>query len=279
MDRAKQYNYVRKFSVDISALQAQLQNPKIFRDAPYQSDIDLSRKPSSDVSKSPVSKPLLPLNSLTGKFDEKDEKRVDKEKRGDEFVRTCTNNQPPPVITVSNDDAPSSSDEEEEDVLNEIRGSQERFHEDNKHNDKARNTPTQKPTMLNFNEATQDHNSAPTLESAASGPSDTGSEGLKMARLTMMMSLAFVINMLPVVVTEILESRLSRHAFINIFTCTVAVSTLQTMVYPRMLVTCDDVVRRAIRKLKIRVENVFICRSKRNVHNQGEDSSSSTDQL
>jgi hypothetical protein len=29
MEKAKQYNYVRKFSVDIQALQAQLENPKM----------------------------------------------------------------------------------------------------------------------------------------------------------------------------------------------------------------------------------------------------------
>ena len=73
---AKQYSYVRKFSVDISALQAQLQNPKIFKDAPFQSDMDLTKKSSGEgggvgQTGKIQPEPLLPLKPLPLKLEGK----------------------------------------------------------------------------------------------------------------------------------------------------------------------------------------------------------------
>ncbi|GFN79439.1 hypothetical protein PoB_000594500 [Plakobranchus ocellatus] len=75
INKAKQYNYVRKFSVDIAALQAQLQNPKSFKDAPFQSDMDLTKRPNGEGGAAQGGKvqpePLLPLKPLPKRFDGK----------------------------------------------------------------------------------------------------------------------------------------------------------------------------------------------------------------
>lgn len=184
----------------------------------------------------------------------------------------CINIVPPPVIMVSNDDAPPSV--EEEDIPDEIPIS-ESFHEQTNANSNAGNA-VNKPTSLTFKESTEDHMSAPTLESALSDPSDTESEGRKMARLTFLLCLTFVLNMLPLMITEVLQNRLSPHAYVNISTCTMAVSTIQTIVYPHLIACSDETVHRAVYKLKKRGQRVCSCRSDRDVHSQVEDSSSTS---
>ncbi|XP_076467562.1 uncharacterized protein LOC143298568 [Babylonia areolata] len=66
--RSKQYSYVRKFSVDISALQAQLSNPKLHKDdVPFQSDQDLTQRKqtlSKGSEAAAAARPLLPLMDL-----------------------------------------------------------------------------------------------------------------------------------------------------------------------------------------------------------------------
>lgn len=303
ISKAKQYNYVRKFSVDISALQAQLQNPKIFKDAPFQSDIDLTKRPPAEGSKPAAPRPLLPLKPLPLKLDEKEEKTktAQEEKDTQEPISAGLNIPAPPVITVSNEDAQSNhfdmdtpsdihvsdipndthgsnktNDTDVTDILIDIHASRESFHAQNNLNSHA--LAAQKPTSLAFKDtdATEEHISAPTLESAQSDPSDTESEGQKMARLTLLMCLTFVLNMLPVFVTEALRTTLSRHAFINISTCTLAVSAIQTIVYPHLIACSDDVVHRAVHKLKARLRNVCSCRSDRQSHCQVEESSSTS---
>ncbi|CAL1526024.1 unnamed protein product [Lymnaea stagnalis] len=304
ISKAKQYNYVRKFSVDISALQAQLQNPKIFKDAPFQSDIDLTKRSPAEGSKPAAPRPLLPLKPLSLKFDEKEErvKTAEDEKHTKEPGRAGLNIPPPPMITVSNEDTQSNhldmdmpsdvhgsdipndihgsdktNDTDVTDIQIDIHGSRESFHQQTKLNSRA-NSVAQKPTSLAFKDttSTEEHVSVPTLESAQSDPSDTESEGQKMARLTLLMCLTFVLNMLPVFITEALQTTLSRHAFINISTCTLAVSAIQTIVYPHLIACSDDVVHRAVHKLKLRLRNVCSCGTDRQSHCQVEESSSTS---
>ncbi|CAG5121428.1 unnamed protein product [Candidula unifasciata] len=271
--RAKQYNYVRKFSVDISALQAQLQNPKICKDAPFQSDIDISKRPASE--KPEIPKPLLPQKPLTGSFNEKIEAFTEKVKQDKVESPAGTNNQPPPVIMVSNDDAPvSTMDTEQDNNQNETDVSHETFQEQIKTNPNSENK-NHKPNSLIFTKSTEeeDHMS-PTLESATSDHSNADSDFRKMARLTLLLSLTFILHMLPVLAMEVLKATLSLDAFINISTCTIAVSSVQTIVYPHLIICCDDVVHRAIHKVKKRTQIACCCRSDLDAHSQVDDSSS-----
>ncbi|KAH9507919.1 hypothetical protein Btru_053227 [Bulinus truncatus] len=218
ISRAKQYNYVRKFSVDISALQAQLQNPKIFKDAPFQSDIDLTKKAQSEAPKPAIPKPLLPLKPLTLKLDEKEEKERsptnDIDKKGKESGGLPISPPPPPMITVSNEDALSNHGDA--DIPNDIHGSKESFHNQTDLNLNT-NPVAQKPTSLSFKNiepsgGDDEHISVPTLESAQSDPSDAECENQKLARLTLLHKVPGVrpLNMLPVFVTEALQALAQR---------------------------------------------------------------------
>ena len=120
--KAKQYNYVRKFSVDISALQAQLQNPKIFKDAPFQSDVDLTKKPNGEGGPGKTGKvqpePLLPLKPLPKRF----EGKVGEEGGGALGVGNLTAEKsaqkgtPPPVLKNGPTKTAGSFDASERDI-------------------------------------------------------------------------------------------------------------------------------------------------------------------
>ncbi|XP_035828053.1 uncharacterized protein LOC101861484 [Aplysia californica] len=295
VSKAKQYNYVRKFSVDISALQAQLQNPKIFKEAPFQSDVDLTKKPS-DNAKQPAPKPLLPLKPLpTFKFDEKEEKAGDVEKKEAEVPGVKIT--PPPVIMVSNDDTQYNHGEgdagQKESAFQKPESGAGEDKDGGKEEEKdgasdhvtspsqnSHSGGVQKPTSLAFKDPAssggteEEHISAPTLESAVSEPSDSESEGRRLARLTLLLCVAFCLAMLPVLVTELLRASLSLHAYVNIHTCTLAVSALQTIVYPHLVACSDHVVHRAVRRLKRRVRISCGCRSDQDGQSHVEDSSS-----
>lgn len=235
MARAKQYNYVRKFSVDIAALQAQLQNPKIFRDAPYQSDIDICKKARSQAPQTLTLMQPLP-------------RTADEEERVLENKLTVADNptkipSPPVVIMVSNEDVPASTSN----TPNKSPDPSDTFHEDTKANNSAGDAAL-RASSLDFTQSGEDHISVPTLESAASSHSHT--ENGRMTRLTVQMALTFVLTMVPVFVVELIQSILGKHAYINIFTCALAISSIQTIVYPHLLASNDDAVHKAVQKLK-----------------------------
>ncbi|KAK0042700.1 hypothetical protein Bpfe_027850 [Biomphalaria pfeifferi] len=275
ISRAKQYNYVRKFSVDISALQAQLQNPKIFQEAPFQSDIDLTKKPPADSAKTAIPKPLFPLKPLSLRQEEKEDRPVNTDNNRKKEAGSAPV-PPPPVIMVSNDEAQPNHGL---DVPNATQNYQESFHkETNIH--VVSNTVPQKPTSLAFkDEFSSNDEPMPTLESAQSDPSEAESENQKLARLSLLMCLAFLLNMLPVFVTLTLQLSLSPHAFLNILPCTMAISSIQTIVYPHLVACSDDVVHRAVQKLKMRANQLCSCRAYSEGSQSHAEDSSSTSQL
>ncbi|KAJ8321245.1 hypothetical protein KUTeg_001202 [Tegillarca granosa] len=105
MEKAKQYNYVRKFSVDIQALQAQLENPKIHGgNFPFRSDTELQMSTQNDKrDPSLLKRPLTPILNLRTK------EREDDEEEENEEVDKCINERrnssyetmSPPIITLS----------------------------------------------------------------------------------------------------------------------------------------------------------------------------------
>lgn len=256
--------------MDISALQAQLQNPKIFKDAPFQSDIDLTKRAAADSAKNSAPKPLLPLKPLPLKFDEKDEKG--KTSEPDTTLKepgSAGLSIPPPVIMVSNEDTQSNYGDTE--AANDLHGSKESFQQ-------HPNSNAQKPTTLAFKESqdADEPTSVPTLESAQSEPSEEESEGQKMARLTLFLCLTFVLNMAPLLITLGLLSRMNTHAYTNISTCTLAISVIQTIVYPHLIACSDDVVHRAVQKLKTRCRSLCRRSSGPESHCHVEESSSTS---
>lgn len=241
------------------------------RDAPFQSDIDISKRQA--LEKPEIPKPLVPQKPLPRELDEKLDTSVEKVKEKMESSSGGGSIPPPPVIMVSNDDAPSSTmdtvkgcDQNDTEVLNET------FHDQIKPKANA-GIMNHKPSSLIFTKSTEDHIS-PTLESATSDHSNADSDFRKMARLTLLLSLTFLLHMLPVLAMEVLKATLTPEAFINISTCTIAVSCVQTIVYPHVIICCDDVVHRAIQKAKKRSEVACCCRGDLDAHSHVEDSSS-----
>lgn len=180
---------------------------------------------------------------------------------------------PPPVIMVSNEDAQSNYGDTE--VPNDPHGSKESFQHQTHLNS---NSNAQKPTTLAFKESqdADEPTSVPTLESAQSEPSEEESEGQKMARLTLFLCLTFVLNMAPLLITLGLLSRMNTHAYTNISTCTLAISVIQTIVYPHLIACSDDVVHRAVQKLKTRCRSLCSRSSGSDSHCQVEESSSTS---
>ncbi|GFR83241.1 hypothetical protein ElyMa_004118800 [Elysia marginata] len=349
---AKQYGYVRKFSVDISALQAQLQNPKSFKDAPFQSDVDLTKKPSGDGRGQTTSgkpEPLLPLKPLPLKFEAKgrggggvgglgvDPLSSDKSapkgtpppalKNGpaspninshdteeSQKPSSCpamkaspvvqTPPQPPPVIMVSNDDDMSNVQLHGDDL----------DHDDKEHDHSTQevdettplnpdeNTTTisintvattpqtedniditlsksttaaKKPTSLAFKDSNREvaqrekggasrdepdscgnnNMQGATLDSDVSFASADGDDGerataIRMSQLVLLLTLTFLLALLPVAITELLRSTLKSTTFVNTRACVLAVWALQTLVYPHLLAWGDRNLHRAVRRLK-----------------------------
>lgn len=337
---AKQYGYVRKFSVDISALQAQLQNPKIFKDAPFQSDVDLTKKPNGEggvgQTKTGKPEPLLPLKPLPLKFEEKtggggggrlgidplfSAKNADPKGTPPPTIKNgpakASNNPletdrtqkpaskpvpnvqtppqpPPPVIMVSNDDDTSNvqlhgndldrDDTEQQNPTKEADETtplnpdesitsipintvlSEPSPEDTLNITLSKSPPAvKKPTSLAFKDSNRkashsdscggNNMQCATLDSDVSYTSGDGDDGerataVRMSQLVLLLTLCFLLAVLPVAITELLWGSLSSPTFVNTRTCVLAVWALQTLVYPHLLAWGDRNLHRAVRRLK-----------------------------
>lgn len=306
--KAKQYNYVRKFSVDISALQAQLQNPKIFKEAPFQSDMDLTRRPTADGANvkpnmpAPKPKPLLPLKPLDTKRQDSDNdvKRLSNavtsnsgDKTGDSPMGATSPIpiSPPPVIMVSNDDALPDNEDGDEEAGGEISTLPSVTVNSDGLNGKTSDVYTtqpaitiQKPASLSLKDNNccskdDEVTSAPTLESAITDASEGDSEGRKLARLALLLALTFLLTVLPVVIVESLHRSLKEKSFVNISTCTIAVSTIQVIIYPNLFICIDDVIHKSVQKLKTHALRLFTRTSKSDTHHTHVEDTSSSSQV
>ncbi|XP_046359778.1 uncharacterized protein LOC124137493 [Haliotis rufescens] len=225
-EKAKKYTYVRKFSVDISALQAQLENPKLFSGkAPFQSDTDLQSKSRNNSQKG-----RLPLKTPVLKFDEKDEKVESEEVKND--VRPML-----PLITVSDDEG---TEKEEVDAKSEHESVEEG-------SEKDKTTLTFKLPNMSEECHGSDHESLHSFDNDS-----TTDLTLSFTKLSCLLSVTFCLCTLPLFLTEVLRNHLSTIAYINITTCTLALSTIQTIIYPQVIICMDSVVHRAVHKLWIR---------------------------
>ncbi|XP_041357239.1 uncharacterized protein LOC121374269 [Gigantopelta aegis] len=216
-EKAKKYTYIRKFSVDISALQAQLENPKIFSGkAPFQSDTDVSKKESPNpIVRAPLIAPILKLDERTQKCDFKNETRPVL-----------------PVITVSDDEG-----QEKEDEVT-----------DNDDDDES-----EKP-ILTFklpNLTEEMHHDDDDKESVHSSERDQSvtDHDEAFVKLSCLFSTAFCLCMLPLFLTEVLRYHLITNAYINISTCTMALSAIQTIIYPQIIICMDSIVHKAVNQL------------------------------
>lgn len=197
LERAKQYNYVRKFSVDIQALQAQLENPKRHAsDFPFSSDTEIQK-------------------SLQ-KANDKDDiiKRIKMAQKSPLVKNNCTSE------SVQDEEKKSQTSCISEKNSNEI-------------------TP-ELPPLLTISETTADEFRERAHEK------DPSSCFIK---LSCSLVLTFLCCVLPMFITDILKSFLSASKYVNLITLTIALSTLQTLVFPLIILILDLNVNKCFQKI------------------------------
>ena len=294
--KAKQYNYVRKFSVDISALQAQLENPKLFKDtAPFVSDQDLrQRQQQQNKPKLPEARgPLLPLPSLGP--------RQEGGEAGSLKLSLPTR---PPVITVS--------EEVKEDVEGEIE-EEEGEKEEGEEKGKGLNSTTvrteytpivNKAELTNIprlpvtcpvdeEEEEEEEEEEREEEERVGNPCGEEDASYKSAsndnrltdcdqdfvKMTLLMTLTFFLCTFPLLLIEAMKDSVNAHTYVNISTCTRALSSIQTIIYPHIVTCMDSVVNKAVNRLKVQFGRACALRDGDCIEMQPDPGSSSTSQM
>ena len=95
------------------------------------------------------------------------------------------------------------------------------------------------------------------LDSSGGSESSSVSEAHQLARLALMLSTTFCLSMLPLLVTELARNSVTSLTYVNVHTFCLAVSSLQTVVYPQLLAWADHVVHRSLKTLHTRLYRVM----------------------
>ncbi|KAL4230597.1 hypothetical protein ACF0H5_010974 [Mactra antiquata] len=235
MQKAKTYNYVRKFSVDISALQAQLENPKISESFPFhsQQDIKGSAKPGAEKTEQEIEPKhkckrrsrdeILKSQEIAEEIAEEPENELELENEMNECNATNTDN-------VKSDAQSQSAS-----VANSQRDSI------------CPTPPLISLTQSNGEEKQLEVNNDDSNTTESIQSEHYKSKFHKPCKLSCLLVATFIISIFPMFVTEILRDYcLSPSAYTNIVTCFTAISTVQTMVYPQVIFCVDDSINKAV---------------------------------
>lgn len=179
--KALQYNYVRKWSVDITALQAQLENPKIHgSDKAFESSTeeDVGEKKDHDANGSLIIEPVTP---------------DDVKKDGPQHL---------PLIMLNDSMEVSSVDDVDSNKIT-MKGSKHAF------------------------------------------------------KFSYLLSANFILCILPMYITDALRDKLSHNAYVNIITCTTALSIIQTIIYPYIIICLDSTVNKYAHKFFSQLRQCF----------------------
>lgn len=197
LEKAKQYNYVRKFSVDIQALQAQLENPKRHASGlPFSSDTEIQK-------------------SL--------QKSNDKE---DMLKRIKLAQQSPLVQNNRTTESVKETDADSQTSRNSVKNSNEMLHE--------------LPPLLTISDTTADEFRERAHER------DPSSSFIK---LSCSLVLTFLCCALPMFIIETLKEFISVSVYINLLTFTLALSTIQTLIFPLIISILDFHVYKCFQKM------------------------------
>lgn len=233
MEKAKQYNYVRKFSVDIQALQAQLENPKIHGgNFPFRSDTELQKTNQNDRKEFVIQRPQTPnLDSRTWEK-EFSESKEDISKSNEECCRVSLHSQKSVKSTKSSRSNRSSKS---------MKSSRRNSSHD-----------TVSPPIITLSETTAEETHILDLQE------DKGPTYIKLCCLLI---ITFICCLLPMYVTETVRHRLSLAAYVNIVTCTMALSVVQTIIYPHVLFCMDNFIHNAVHKFfgKFHNQVMLVC--------------------
>ncbi|KAH3834678.1 uncharacterized protein LOC127876086 [Dreissena polymorpha] len=238
LQKAKNYNYVRKFSVDISALQAQLENPKIHNSFPFHSQQDI-KNTDKESTERPISfgsqqkcnrrsrDEMLTSQEIKeepeNEFDHNEEETGQNPRRPENFPEPSVPSVPSPCASVRS-------------MLS------------------ARDSICPTPPMIsltpiNGEEKHIDINSVEENDIEDSNlSSQYAAERLhKPCKLSCLLVLTFVLSILPMFITEILwDLCLSNAAYLNTATCMTAISMAQTMIFPQVIFCVDASINKAV---------------------------------
>jgi len=231
MNKAKNYNYVRKFSVDISALQAQLENPKITNSYPFHSQQDIKnsgsdRKISNTGSQQSCNR--RSRDELLASQEIREEPEIESE---DERGNGGTSNQGEQADSTSvHSQCPSAA---------------------SRHSARDSICPT--PPLISL---TQSDGEEKALEPGEGDHGDGGDScpssqcahrHARPCKLACLLLLTFLACVLPMLITDLLWNVwLSDGAYINTITCMTAISMAQTMIFPQVIFCVDSNINKAV---------------------------------
>ena len=222
--KAKTYNYVRKFSVDINALQAQLENPKIHGGkSPFLSDTELQKNTQNDNKLDLARRPHTPLLDMR-RMEGQGQEGMSPPSPDDLQIAT-------PGDNVNENASPNGENGHSVDRRNSSHG-------------------TMSPPFITLSQTTGDelHDNRP-------------EKGTQFLKLSCLLLLTFIFCLLPMFVTEIVRDVLSQTAYVNILTCTMALSVVQTIIFPHVLFCMDNSIHTAVHTFfgKLHTRLVHIC--------------------
>nr|XP_022325175.1 uncharacterized protein LOC111125542 [Crassostrea virginica] len=200
LEKAKQYNYVRKFSVDIQALQAQLENPKRHAsDFPFSSDTEI-------------------------------QKSLQKANEKDDIIKRIKLAQQSPLVKNN------STSESVKDMDNESESSR-------KSEKDSSEIMQELPPLLTISETTDEFRERAKKRDPSSN----------FIKLSCSLVLTFMCCVLPMFVTEILKVFLSVSRYVNVITFALALSTVQTIVFPLIILVLDFNIHRSFQGMVVSV--------------------------
>ncbi|XP_045205075.2 uncharacterized protein LOC123557588 [Mercenaria mercenaria] len=237
MQKAKTYNYVRKFSVDISALQAQLENPKLSSNFPFHSQQDIKASPKEGLEKTTFGS----------------QQKCNRRSR-DEIMKSQEIAEEPEKELESENEMNESNETKTETVtdVNETQSVQSQnvsICSARSPRDSICPTPplislTQSDGEEKQIEITNDDNN---LDDSFQSSEHVLTKLHKPCKLSCLLVATFILSILPMFVTEILRDHcLSPNAYINVVTCMTAISTVQTMIYPQVIFCVDANINKAV---------------------------------
>lgn len=235
MQRAKTYTYVRKFSVDISALQAQLENPKINTSFPFHSQQDIK-----ESAKEGITKPPDPFGSQS---------KCNRRSRDDVIKSQEIAEETDIELEQEKEKDREYENKVERQDTQSINSQCQSVHSMQSHRSSMCPTPplislTQsdgQEKQIELNSDEKQYNTFPSSKTKSKLP--------KPCKLSCLLVATYILSIIPMLVTEIIcDQCLSPKAYINIVTCMKAITTAQTMIYPQVIFCVDGHINKAVHK-------------------------------
>ena len=242
LQKAKTYNYVRKFSVDISALQAQLENPKLSNNFPFRSQQDIISSPEDGLEKD---------NQSTGS-----QQKIFNRQSMDEIMKGQEIAEEP---EKENEEFVNQSNETKTEMGN---CETESFHSQNVSICSARSIqdsvcPT--PPLISLTQSNGEERQIEIMNDDNNFDESNQSKQFsskfitKPCKLSCLLVATFILSILPMFVTELLRDHGQfPDVYINLVTCMTAVTSVQTMIYPQMIFCIDTEVNKAVNQFLTR---------------------------